>query len=196
MLAVSKQQVAKGDSKYMFLPQISLAVQSSRSTQILNNTNYYYAHPIPANNFSSGFSIQVPLLDLVHRAKAKESAADALRATAEAEQIQRQNEIQIASITSNLRELDTLAEIASLKEQIASEQLKTVLTQLELGNGAGAGAAPQLTPKAEQLARIDERQKYEDALDAGLDLSKARLNLLRALGHIDDWLNELHASQK
>jgi hypothetical protein len=54
------------------------------------------------------------------------------------------------------------------------------------------GALPQLTPKAEQLARIDERQKFEDALDAGLDLSKARLNLLRALGHMEDWLNELH----
>ena len=32
-----------------------------------------------------------------------------------------------------------------------------------------------------------------DALDAALDLSKARLNLLRALGHMQDWLNELHA---
>ena len=71
-----------------------------------------------------------------------------------------------------------------------------MLTQLEFGNGAAAGAdaQPQLSPKAEQLARIDERQKYEDALDAGLDLSKARLNLLRALGHMQDWLNELHAS--
>jgi outer membrane protein TolC len=198
MLAVSKQHLAKGDSQYMFFPQISLAVQYNRSTQILNDANYYYAHPVPDNNFSSGFSIQVPLLDLVHRAKAKESAADALRATAEAEQAQRQNEIQIASITSNLRELDTLAEIADLKKQIAGEQLKTVLTQLELGNGAGTGpgAAPQLSPKSEQLARIDEQQKFEDALDAGLDLSKARLNLLRALGHMEDWLNELHSKQR
>jgi len=70
-----------------------------------------------------------------------------------------------------------------------------VLAQLELGNGASgeAGGPPQLSPKAEQLARIDERQKFSDALDAGLDLSKARLNLLRALGHMQDWLNELHA---
>jgi hypothetical protein len=42
------------------------------------------------------------------------------------------------------------------------------------------------------MARIDERQKVQDALDAGFDLSKARLNLLRALGHMQDWLNELH----
>ena len=90
-------------------------------------------------------------------------------------------------------ELDALAEVASLKQQIADAQLKTVLAQLELGNGAetGPGVQPQLTPKAEQLARIDERQKYEDSLDASLDLAKARLSLLRALGHIQDWLNEL-----
>jgi hypothetical protein len=56
---------------------------------------------------------------------------------------------------------------------LPNEQLKSVLAQLELGNGAGRpGAPPQLTPKAEQLARIDERQKYQDALDAGLDLSQ------------------------
>jgi hypothetical protein len=69
------------------------------------------------------------------------------------------------------------------------------MTQLESGNGATAGpsAQPQTTPKAEQLARIDERQKYEDALEASLGLAKARLGLLRALGHMDDWLNELHA---
>jgi hypothetical protein len=63
-----------------------------------------------------------------------------------------------------------------------------------LGNGAGnsPGAPPQLSPKAEQLARIDERQKFEDSLDAAVDLSKARLSLLRALGHMEDWLHELH----
>jgi len=61
-----------------------------------------------------------------------------------------------------------------------------------LGNGAGPGASPQLSPKAEQLARVDERQKYQDALDAGFDLAKARLSLLRALGHMEDWLHEIH----
>jgi hypothetical protein len=102
---------------------------------------HYYKHNIPTNNFSSGFQIQVPLFDLGHRAKAKETAADALRATVEAEQAQRQNEIQISMLTGSLRELDTLAEIASLKQQIAHEQLQAVLAQLELGNGASAGPA-------------------------------------------------------
>jgi outer membrane protein TolC len=195
MLARSKQQMAKGDQLNGVLPQISFAAQYLRSTGLLNDVDAYYnpAHKIPANNFSSGFQIQLPLFDWGHRDKAKESAADALRATVEAEQAQRQNEVLIAELTGSLRELDTLAEIASLKQQIAHEQLQSVLAQLELGNGAvaGPGAPPQLTPKAEQLARIDERQRYTDALDAGLD--QARLSLLRALGHMGDWLGELHA---
>jgi hypothetical protein len=195
MLAISKQQTAKGDTLYRFLPQISFAAQYLRSTELLNDADFYYQHQLPANNFSSGFSIQLPLFDWGQRDKAKLSAAEALRATVEAEQAQQQNDVQIASLTGSLRELDTLADIAALKQQIAKEQLQSVLDQLELGNGSESGPAaqPQLTPKAEQLARIDERQKYEDSLDAGFDLAKARLNLLRALGHMEDWLQELHA---
>jgi hypothetical protein len=197
MLAYSKERIARGAKESSWTPQVGFGIVYNRNTTLLNNINQYFPvnHPLPANNLSSGFSIRVPLFDAEARARSRESTADALRAKVEAEQAQHQNDIQIAQLTGSLRELDTQAEIASLKQQIAVEQLKTVLSQLELGNGAGSdpGASAQLSPKAEQLARIDERQKYEDALDASLELSKARLNLLRALGHMQDWLNDLHA---
>ena len=194
-LSLSKRLTARGDAMSTYIPQMGFGLLYNRNTTLLNDSDYYYAHKITANNFSSGFSVRIPLFDLGHRAKAKESAAEALRAKVEAEQAQRQNEIQVATLTGSLRELDTQAEIASLKRQIAHEQLQTVLAQLESGNGAGSGpgAQPQLTPKAEQLARIDEQQKLEDALDAGFELAKARLSLLCSLGHMEDWLNELHA---
>lgn len=188
--ARSRLSIAKGDELVNLWPQLNFFAQYNRNTTLLNNVNSFFAKPLPANNVSSGFSIQVPLFDLGHRSKARESAADALRATVEVDQARRQNDLQITEITSSLRELDAQAEVASLKQQIADDQLKTVLTQLEVGNG-GSGS-PQPSPKSEQLARIDERQKFEDALDAGFDLAKARLGLLRALGHMQDWLNELH----
>jgi outer membrane protein TolC len=192
--AASRERAALGDRERVWLPQIAFGALYNRNTTLLNNTNQYYNHYLPANNFSSGFNIQVPLLDIGARSKAHESAADALRAKVEAEQAEKQNDLQITELDASLRELDAEAEVASLRSQIAAEQLKTVLSELEFGNGAagGPGAPPQLSPKAEQQARIDERQKYMDSLDAGLDLSKARLNLLRALGHMQDWLNELH----
>jgi len=193
-LARSREFQARGDDLSWRRPQIGFGAVYNYDSNELNSYSTYYNNFTP-NNISFGIQISVPFFDFVLRARAKVSAAEALRATVEAEQTQRQNDVQIATLTGSLRELDALAEIAGLKQQIADEQLKAVLAQLELGNGAGSGpgAQPQLTPKAEQLARIDERQKFQDALDAGLDLSKARLNLLRALGHMQDWLNELHA---
>lgn len=192
-LARSKQFQAQGDDLAWRRPQIGFGAVYNYDSDELNSYSTYYKNFTP-NNVSFGVQITFPFFDFALRAKAKETAAEALRATVEVEQAQRQNDIQIAELTGSLRELDTLAEVASLKQQIADEQLKAVLTQLELGNGAeaGPGAQPQLSPKAEQLARIDERQKFEDALDAGFDLAKARLSLLRALGHMEDWLNELH----
>jgi len=193
--ARSRQLVAKGDKERLWLlPEIAFGALYNRNTTLLNSIDYYYAHPLPADNFSTGFSIRVPIFDAGLHAKSRESAAEALRARVEAEQAQHQNDIRITDLTASLRELDAQAEIASLKQQIASEQLKSVSAQLELGNGASnvPGAPPQLSPTAEQQARIDERQKYMDALDAALDLSKTRLDLLRALGHMQDWLNELH----
>lgn len=190
LVAKSKLSVAKGDQETNYMPRFTFFAQYNRNTTLLNNADYYYKHNLPADNFSSGFSIQLPLFDMGQRAKARESAADALRARVEAEQAEHQNDVQIAMLNGSLRELDAQAEIATLQQQIATNQLKTVLAQLDLGNGQGN--APQLSPKAEQAARIDAEQKQIEALDAGFELSKARLDLLRALGHMDDWLHTLN----
>jgi outer membrane protein TolC len=192
-LAQSRQFQAKGDDLAWRRFSIGFGAVYNYDSNKLNNYEEFYKNFTP-NNVSFGLQFAVPFFDFSLRAKAKMTTAEALRTRVEAEQAQRQNEVQIATLTSSLRELDALAEVASLKQQIADAQLKTVLAQLDTGNGASAGpnAQPQLTPKAEQLARIDERQKYQEALDASLSLAKARLGLLRALGHMDDWLHQLH----
>ena len=205
--AQSHKFQARGDELATKIrPLIGFGAVYNRDATSLNNYNLYFGRVNPltgqvaklkADNFSAGFSISIPIFDLNHRAKARESAAEALRATVEAEQAQRQNDVQIANLTGSIRELDAQAEIAGLKQQIAGEQLKSVEVQLQLGNGAGSepGAQPQLSPKAEQEARINEKQKAVDAIDAGFDLTKARLSLLRALGHMDDWLHELQTKE-
>lgn len=188
---------AKGDKDANFFPQLSFFAQYNRNTTLLNEVNSFFARPLPANNFSSGIGLQVPLFNMRNRAKSRASAADALRAQVEAEEAQHQNDLQIAQLTGSLRELDTLAEIASLKQQIAAQQLNAVQAQLQSGNGSGTGpgSVPQLSPKAGQQARIDESAKAQDALDAAFQLARARLALMRALGHMGDWLRELNPSK-
>lgn len=189
LAAVAKRKSAVGDTMSVFMPQLVFNMEYLRSTKLWNNANDYYSSKLPIQNFASGVSISIPFFDWSRRDKARESKADALKAKAEAEQAQRQTELQVASISASLRELDTVAEIAALKQQIAQEQIKTVQTQLE----NAVGTQQQITPKAEQLARIDEREKFQESLDAALELSKARLQLLHALGHMEDWLRTLQA---
>jgi outer membrane protein TolC len=192
-LARSKQFEARGDDLSWRRPQIGFGAVYNYDSNELNSYSTYYKNFTP-NNVSFGLQITIPFFDFALRAKAKQTAAEALRARVEAEQAQRQNDVEIVTLDGSIRELDAQAEVASLQQQISGAQLKAVLGQLESGNGAGSGpgAPPQLTPKSEQLARIDERQKYEDAQEAALALAKARLGLMRALGHMDDWLHELH----
>src|SRR6185437_9064982 len=104
-------------------------------TTLLNDVNSFFAKPLPANNFSSGISIRVPIFNMFNRAKARGSAADALRATVEAEEATRQHQVQVATLSGSLRELGAQEEIASLKQQIAQEDVKTVVTEMEVGNG-------------------------------------------------------------
>ena len=192
VLARSKLEEAKGDDLAWRRPSIGFGAVYNYDSNELNSYSTYYRNFTP-NNVSFGVQISVPFFNFAVRAKAKVSAAEALRARVEAEEAQHQNDIQIATLTASVRELDAQSEIASLKQQLAAERLKSVAAQLELGNGAAStpGAPPQLSPTAEQQAQIDERQDYLESLDAGFDLSKARLGLLRALGHMQDWLDEL-----
>jgi outer membrane protein TolC len=192
-VALSKATQARGDRESSFLPELRFFAQYNRNTTILNDVNQFFAKPLPANNFASGISVQIPLFDMGRYARAHESAAESLRSRVEAEQAQKQNDLAVVQASAAIAELDAQAEVFSLKQEIASEQLKTVIAQLEVGNGSGVGpgSQPQASPKVEQMARIDERQRIEDSREAGFDLAKARLNLLRALGHMDDWLKEL-----
>jgi outer membrane protein TolC len=191
-LAQSKQMEARGDNLAWRRPQIAFGAVYNYDSSELNSYSTYYKNFTP-NNISFGLQINLPFFDFSLRAKARATAAEALRATVEAEEAQRQDDLSIAELTGSLRELNAQAEIAGLQQQIAQEQLKSVLAQLELGSGlpSTSGEMQKLSPQAEQQARIDERQKVLDSLDASLDLSKARLNLLRALGHMQDWLDEL-----
>jgi outer membrane protein TolC len=193
LISQSKLVQSRGDEESSYFPELRFFMQYNRNTNLLNDVSSFFAKPLPPNNLASGVSVQIPIFDMGHRARAKESAADALRAKVEAEQAEKQNDLAIADLSGSIRELDTQAEIASLKQQIADDQLKSVMAQLKFGNGTGSGpgSQPQTSPKAEQLAMIDARQKTEDALDAGFELAKARLSLLRALGHMTEWLNEL-----
>jgi hypothetical protein len=85
----------------------------------------------------------------------------------------------------SMSELSARAELASLDKELAQEQLDAVLLQLQ---APAAPGAPAMTPKDEQNARIQERQRYIEMLDAESQMRQVGINLLRQTGELENWI--------
>jgi outer membrane protein TolC len=183
--AKSKQMVSFGDEKQNYRPQFAFGAEYNRYAEFNNYQEYYlrFQH----NNFDIGVQITFPIFDASRRAKARESAADARRAGAEADQTKFQTSEQVFSLRHSLRELANQQQIAQLKNDLAQEELESIQAQLQ--NGGGSQNAPLVTPRDEQQARIQERERYVDALDATFSLIRVELSLMRSLGQIEDWVH-------
>ena len=181
--AQSHQYQAFGDARQIYRPQIGFGGTYSRFSEINNYQEYYlrFQH----NNFEAGLQITLPLFDASRRAKERESVAEATRAVAQADQARDQSGENIVTLQKSLNELAAQKEVAHLQSELAQSQLDAILTQLN-SPGTAPGATP-LTPREEQQARIEERRRAEDLLDADFEMTKAELGLLRATGQIEKW---------
>ena len=187
--AKAKQEQAWGDAHFLYRPQVGLAIQYERyatfSSSFQNLPNY---QNIGANNEVYGVQISIPLFDKVRQAKARESAADAAHALHEAEGTRATALEGQARLTHSLHELHDRATAATLAQQLSQAQLDAVVAEASLP--PAGSSAPQVTPKEEQSARIAEREKYLDVLDATFQLRQAELDLLRTSGLLVDWLKQ------
>jgi outer membrane protein TolC len=187
--AQSKLYTAFGDARQNYRPLMTFGAQYSLFTRIDNYSQYFRSFQY--NNVAIGAQVTFPLFDAIRRAKARESAADAASARAQADQTRLTLSEQDLLARRTILELQAEQRVADIQSQLAQEQLKTI--DSELANGPGTPGAQPISPVAAQKARIDEREKYEDLLDTNFSLLKVELNLLRMTGQLDDWI---HSSLK
>jgi outer membrane protein TolC len=183
-VARSKRETAFGEARYLWRPQITLAGQYSRFATY-NNYQAYYLN-FQQNNAAIGVQITIPLFDVLHNAKAREASADAAHAEHEADSIRDQFFDSRLRARHTAAELSARAEVATLDQQLAQQQLDVLLIQLK--SGTGDLSAPQMTPKDEQTARIAEREKFVALLNANFELQQAQIGLLRSSGELETWL--------
>jgi outer membrane protein TolC len=179
----SKQEIALGDSRKEWRPQVAFGVQYSRYAKFNNYAEYYlrFQH----NNFDVGVDVKLPIFDAEARDRARGSAADALHAREQANLFRLQLSEQTRELSGSLGELRAQQKIARLQSDYAQENLDAVMTQLQSGSG-NPNATP-LTPRDEQKARIEERRRYVDKLDADFQLIQAEIQLQRSLGIVEEW---------
>ena len=181
-----------GDDRQNNRPTFAFGGEYNRYAKFNNYEEYYlrFQH----NNFNIGIQITLPIFDATRKAKAKSSSAEAVQATAEADQLRNQTGEQILQLQKSVAELTAQEQVAELQNELAQDQLDAITTQLHLGSGGGPGAAAPL-PKDEQAAHIGERSRFVDMLETRFQLTQARLSLLRSMGRIEDWAKAVPAAR-
>ena len=179
-----------GDARQNNRPTFGFGGEYNRYAKFNNYDEYYlrFQH----NNFNVGIQITLPLFDATRKAKAKGSSAEAVQATAEADQLRDQAGEQILQLQKSVAELTAQEQVAELQNELAQDQLDAITTQLHLGSGTPGAAAP--LPKDEQGAHINERSRFVDVLETRFQLTQARLSLLRSMGRIEDWAKAVPAA--
>jgi outer membrane protein TolC len=186
--ALSKHYAAHGDARQNYRPQIGFGFSYQYLDTTLNNYNSFYSHPLQPNNFGLAAQITIPLFDMALSARARESDADAAQADSQAEQGREEAEEQTVQLQQSFPVLRAQARIADLQAEFAREQLESVLLQMK--SPPAAAGAVAVTPADEMQARIEERARTSDALEAHFTLLKAQLSLLRVTGGLSAWIHQ------
>jgi outer membrane protein TolC len=187
--AKAKQEAADGDARFHFRPQINLVAQYNfyaTFTDSFAQLQKFNGGNIAPNEAAFGVQITIPILDKLHAARARQSAAEASHALSDAENAQIDALDGQTQARHAISELQAQAEVATLQQQLAQQQLDVIQLQLQSGNGNPE--APQMNPKDEQKARISERDKYLNVIDANFQLRQAMIQLLRQTGNLEAWL--------
>lgn len=186
--AKSKRQYAFGMGRYVLRPQISLIANYSRIDTGQNDYTEYYPSFVgkSKNAESIYFAMQLPIFDRRHQDEAKEATADAIHAERDAEQQRNQFLDGRFRLRHSATELSLRCDLAEIERDLATQQLNAVITQ-QSAETSGIDKT-QMTPKDEQNARIEERQRTLDLLKAQFELDQAKVNLLRQTGQLDVWL--------
>ena len=187
LTAQAKQQQAIGDSKYLYRPSVSLFLQYNRYATFTNSFHTLEGidgTAIGANQYAFGFQFNLPIYDRARRDRNRESIAEASRSLHEAELAEVNALDGQSRLRHNLEELTAQTQAATLSQQLAQEQLDIIELQLK----APVGGAPILTPREEQNARITERERYLNVVDANFQLRQAQISLMRQTGQLLEWL--------
>jgi outer membrane protein TolC len=181
--AKSKQYIAAADKGKIWRPEVAFGVQYSRYAKF-NNYELYYLR-FQHNNFDVGINMVMPIFDEQARDRARGSAADAVHAREQTNLLRLQLGEQTRELSGGLAELRAQQKIARLQSDYAQENVDAVMVQLQ--NGSGNPNVSPLTPRDEQKARIEERRRYVDKLDADFQLMQAEIQLQRSLGTVEEW---------
>jgi len=161
---------AEESQKY---PQVELIAEYALEQAIFRFETTVRTTP---NNVQLGTSIKIPLFGHARiAARVGVATAELSQVRNQVEAARRRITIEVRQIFQQSRMAGAAKEVARLELELARETTEVTLARYEEGR-AGARDLEQ--------ARLEESGRWNALLDAGFDLDRARLQLLRATGDI------------
>jgi len=182
--ADSKLFAAWGDKRQNRRPTVQFAAQYALFSTF-NNYQEYYGNHFQYNNIGIGIQAVWPLFDRTRGDKAAESEAEAIRARRQAELARIQNSEGNLALWHSLRELEAQENVAALQQHLSRDTLAMTVTEMNRG-----GASGPVSPQQAEQQRINERTSYVALQDAQFHVTKIKLDLLNAIGGLEDWAKQ------
>lgn len=179
---------AKGEWRNTYYPTFDLAAQYGLFSNSLNNYQDFFLK-FQRNNASFGLVVRLPIFNYVQRARADQAAADAVKAQKQAEQVKDQVSTQTLQLQRAVRQLAAAEQVANLEYKLAQSDAETARIRAQQGATAPPGQGQNTTVTARDVAnaQLAVNDKYSQYVDASFEFDKARLQLLRATGGLEDW---------
>lgn len=159
-----------------FYPSIDFSAQYARLSTI-NNYNQYYTKFQP-DNATIGLAFRIPLFNASQRARASAADAEALKAKKEAEAARDQVAEETLKLQRAAEQLAAAREVADLEYQLAQSGLDSAQIRVD----SNTGTLHELAD-----ARVQAAERFLLFQDADFEYQRARMNLLRATGDLEDW---------
>lgn len=182
--AKAKEVRAKGEHRAKY-PAIDLVGSYGLFTKY-NNYDQYFTR-FQRNNATLGVAIRFPFMNFAQDAHADAADAEAVKARRAADAARDQVATETLKLGSAVRQLAASQQVSDLEYKLAQAQAEAIQTRIQSqAPGQGTGERPPSPSDLEQ-ARLDAFERYGQFLDSNFELQKARLQLLRATGELEQW---------
>jgi outer membrane protein TolC len=183
---------AQGEHRSLW-PSVDFAAQYALLSKFNNYQNYYIpsrpcATPLgeflcvtssfQQNNATIGASIRFPLLNLSQRSRAQAAAADALKATKQAEAARNQVAEETLRLQRSVAQMQAARDVAQLEYEIAQKNLTAIQTRIEAGTA---------TLRDLGDARYQASERFIALQDVTFELERSQLGVLRSTGDLEKW---------
>jgi outer membrane protein TolC len=166
---------AKAEHRAIY-PTLDFSAQYARLSTF-NHYAEFYATFRP-DNATIGVAIRFPIFNASQRSRAQEADFAAVRAKKEAEAARNQVSEETLKLQRAAEQLEAARDVAQLEYELAQSSLEASQTRIQSQTGTYHELAD---------AQIQANEHYLLYQDADFEYQRARLNLLRATGDLENW---------